>query len=75
VLKVEKKIKRDYKLNLTEKEYYAILTLVGGVPYDDFIDLTNIRYSVRLGRSEEEKFEIISNKEWKAFYDLLDESK
>ena len=75
MLKVEKKIKRDYKLNLTEKEYYAILTLVGGVPYDDFIDLTNIRYSVRLGRSEEEKFEIISNKEWKAFYDLLDESK
>jgi hypothetical protein len=72
---VEKNVTRNYKLDLSEQEFYAILTLIGQVSYEEFKHFVNLRYSARLGRDEEENFEIISSQEWSDFYKLLDKSK
>jgi hypothetical protein len=72
---VDKEVAVKYNLQLNEKEYFAILALVGRTPYDKVIDSINERYSVRLGRDEEEEYEIISGDEWNELYKMLDENK
>jgi hypothetical protein len=72
---VDKEVSVKYKLQLNEKEYFAILALIGRTTYADLIDSLNERYSVRLGRDEEEDFEIISGDEWQQLYKLLDDNK
>ncbi|TCI99958.1 hypothetical protein [Cytobacillus praedii] len=73
--KVDKKIKRNYTLELTEVEYYVILCLVGGASYDEFRDSVNKRYSIRLGREETEDFEIATSDDFNRLYYMLEDSK
>jgi hypothetical protein len=72
---VNKKVTKTYNLELSEAEYYAILTLIGRVSYSEFRKSVDLRYSARLGRTEFEDFEILTLEEFDKFYDMLDENK
>lgn len=72
--KIEKEVIKTYKLELSPSEYHTILCLVGGVPYDDFVDIKNKSYRVRFGNKEENP-ETISYTDFKNLYKILDDNK
>lgn len=64
-----------YNLELTESEYCAILTVLGGLSYVEYRDLVNRRYSIRLGRTTTEEHDILTQEEYSILYNQLEDHK
>lgn len=71
---VNKKVVK-YNLELDESEYYAILCLLGNITYSQFKDCVNARYSIRLGREEQEDFEILTFEDYTKLFNKLEDNK